>query len=227
MKNVLCAWLVLVLSGSASWAGAELEDQLRGAMKVPGDYQVVFQSDDGTALTADQAKALMAAGRKVVPVRDDQRKVLLVRIEKEEPPLGALPTFDLKTLDGKRLRNADLAGRPTLVNFFFETCVPCIKEAPALNAFARRHPELNYLAVTFDSQADARRFVQQRKFTWPVLADAGTFIQAAGIRGYPTYLLIAADGRVLGRGSGMNANELDNPKAIEAYFERWVTEKLK
>ena len=71
-------------------------------------------------------------------------------------------------MDG-RIRSADLAGRPTLLSFFFETCVPCIKEVPVLNAFARKHAEYNYLAITFDPIADARRFVAQRKFEWPVV----------------------------------------------------------
>lgn len=225
--RVWCLTAALALLSSAAPAAGDLENQLREAMKAPADYQVVYFDEDGRAMTADQVTALLGSGRKLVPERDDRRKLLLVRLEKEDPELHRLPSFDLKTLDGKRLRNADLAGKPALVNFFFETCVPCIKEAPALEAFARKHPEFNYLAVTFESQVEARRFVKERKFSWPVVADARAFIDAAGITGYPTYLLLAADGRVLGRGSGMNVKLLDDPQAMEAHLEQWVAEKLK
>lgn len=218
---------LLLLMTAATMAAGDLASQLREAMKVPADYQVIFHAEDGSALTQQQASHLMLEGGEFAPVRDDATKTLRVRVERPQPALTRLPPFDLQTLDGKRKRNADLAGKPTLMNFFFETCVPCIKEAPALDAFARKHPEFNYLAVTFDSQAVARRFVQRHKFTWPVVADAKAFIDAAGVRGYPTYMLIAVDGRVLGRGAGMRADQLDDPKAIEAHFEKWVAEKLK
>jgi peroxiredoxin len=221
------AWAAMLLGAVSARAVGDLESQLREAMKVPAEYKVVYEGPDGAAMTAAQATELLTRGGELVPVRDDARKQMLIRVKNPPPPLKNLPDFDLQTLEGKRVRNADLAGKPTLLNFFFATCVPCIKEVPALEAFARKHPEFNYLAVTFDSLDEARSFVQQRKVTWPVLAGAKSFIDAAGVSGYPTYMLVAADGRVLGRGSGMAVDKLEDPKAMEAHFEQWVTATLK
>ena len=135
-----------------------------------------------------------------------------------------LPAFDATTLDGRHMRNADLANRPTLVSFFFATCVPCIKEAPVLNAFAARHPEFNVLAITPDPSDVARGYVSQRHFSWPVIANAGAFIAAAKVRGYPTWLLLAKDGRILARDTGLDEGSMREPAIGLAELERWVTQ---
>lgn len=138
-----------------------------------------------------------------------------------------LPALDAHTLDGQRVRNADLANKPTLVSFFFATCVPCIKEAPVLSAFAARHPEFNVLAITPDPPEVARGYVAQRRFSWPVVAGAGTFIAAARVRGYPTWLLVAKDGRILARELGLDAAAMREPALGLAELERWVAGRVK
>jgi len=137
-----------------------------------------------------------------------------------------LPEFNLERLGGGRARSADLLGRVSVLNFFFETCVPCIKEAPMLSAFRRRHPEYHYLAVTVDSSVEAGRFVGQRKLDWPVAIDAGPLIGAMQVKGFPTYLLVAADGRILGRGTGMDTSTMQHPDLALAQFEQWVKQRL-
>jgi len=44
------------------------------------------------------------------------------------PPVTEMPPFDLRDLAGKRITAASLKGKPTLVSFFFSTCMPCILE---------------------------------------------------------------------------------------------------
>ena len=51
------------------------------------------------------------------------------------PPVTEIPPFDLKDLAGKRVTSASLKGKPTLVSFFFSTCVPCILEVRADQSF--------------------------------------------------------------------------------------------
>jgi hypothetical protein len=88
------------------------------------------------------------------------------------------------------------------LSFHFAACAPCIREVPALNAFRRKHPEYNYLAVTFDDTKTAKEFVAKYPLEWPVIANAKRFIDAAGITAYPALVLLSADGAVLGNGNG-------------------------
>src|SRR5688572_8170817 len=43
-------------------------------------------------------------------------------------PIARMPAFDLKDLAGQRITSGSLRGKPTLINFYFAQCVPCILE---------------------------------------------------------------------------------------------------
>jgi thiol-disulfide isomerase/thioredoxin len=228
---VVMAWLAAAAhAGDAPEKAqpASLETQLRASMKVPADFHFAYHAIDGSTITREQFVAKAGKGAPFDVGRDDAHKTVTLKLLDMSPAgeIGAvtrLPDFNLEQLGGGRARSADLRGRITLINFFFETCVPCIKEAPMLSAFRRQHPEYNYLAVTNDAADAAARFVAQRKLDWPVAVDAGTLIAATQVKGFPTYLLVAADGRILGRGAGM---DLEHPDQALARFEQWVKQRL-
>jgi len=214
-----------------SSATQDVESMVRGSLRVPADYKVVYQAADGSLLTRQQFIQKTGEGAPFEAARDDAHKSVVMKLRDLSPKgeIGAvtyLPEFNLPRLGGGRVRGADLRGRVTLVNFFYETCGPCIKEAPMLNAFRRKHPEYNYLAVTGDTSAEAQRFVKERKLEWPVASEAGTLLSAVQLKGFPTYLLVAANGRILGRGAGMDMNALDDTAHAVAEFEQWVTQRL-
>jgi peroxiredoxin len=106
------------------------------------------------------------------------------------------PAFSLQTVAGKRVGNKNLAGKLTLVNFFFADCVPCIAEIPTMNSYARHFPEVQVLAVTFDDMATAKAFAKQRKLQWPILAGGMPLINTAGVSAFPTFALVGSDGKV-------------------------------
>jgi thiol-disulfide isomerase/thioredoxin len=113
------------------------------------------------------------------------------------PPITALPPFDLKDLAGKRITSASLKGKPTLINFFFSTCVPCILEVKPLNEFAAARPHMNFVAVTFDEPQVARAFVNRFDFRWRIVPDARDFIDRVRVKNYPMMALFDAEGRLL------------------------------
>ena len=93
---------------------------------------------------------------------------------------------------------ASLKGKPTLINFYFADCVPCILEVGPLNSFAAGRPGMNFLAVTFDEAAVARAFVARYNFRWRVVPDAREFIDRVRVKQYPTMALFDENGRLLG-----------------------------
>ena len=220
---------VPALADSDVTATQDLERSLREALKVAPDTPVGFAGVDGKALTPAQFLAELQKGAiNVIADNDLQPGKTVFRLRKSEsaePESGPahLPPLDALALDGRRIRNTDLAGRPTLLTFFFSTCVPCIKEVPALNEFRRRHPGMNFLAVTFDAAEEARAFVNQRKLDWPVVADARPFMDAAAVRGYPAYLLVAPDGRIIARHTGLVFGDAEATPGL-ASLEKWVAE---
>jgi thiol-disulfide isomerase/thioredoxin len=107
------------------------------------------------------------------------------------------PAFSLRQLDGTVVNNEALLGRYTLINFMFADCAPCVKEVPYLNAFSKNHPGMNFVAMTFDPDAEAKKFVETTSFEWKMLAGARQTIDAAGVRTYPTFALLDPRGAVV------------------------------
>ncbi len=137
------------------------------------------------------------------------------------PPITAIPPFDLQDLAGKRVTSTSLQGRPTLVSFFFSTCVPCILEVEPLNRYAAAHPQMNFLAVTFDEAEVARTFVKRFDLRWRVVPDARELIDRMRVKQYPLMALFDAQGRLLGTRRGGARDELEAAN-VEPQLARWV-----
>jgi peroxiredoxin len=136
-------------------------------------------------------------------------------------PVTTMPPFELRDLAGKRVTSASLEGKPTLVNFFFAQCVPCILEVGPINGYAAKHPEMNFLAVTFDEAAVAREFVARYRFRWRVVPDARDFIDRMKVKQYPLMALFDARGKLLGMRRGGVRDELE-AATVAPQLARWV-----
>jgi cytochrome oxidase Cu insertion factor (SCO1/SenC/PrrC family) len=136
-------------------------------------------------------------------------------------PVTGMPAFDLRDLAGKRVTSAALKDKPTLINFYFAQCIPCILEVGPINGYAKDHPEMNFLAVTFDEAAVAREFVARFKFRWRVVPDARDFIDRMKVKQYPMMALFDANGRLLGTRRGGVRDELE-AATVAPQLARWV-----
>jgi cytochrome oxidase Cu insertion factor (SCO1/SenC/PrrC family) len=166
-------------------------DGFAAGMTQPGAHADVDRSADGKQIT-------LTVRRRGMP-----------SCASPYPPITELPPFDLADLAGKRVTSAGLRGKPTLVNFFFSTCVPCILEVKPLNQFAAEHPEINVLAVTFDERETASAFVKRFGFRWRVVPDARDFIDLVRVKNYPMMALFDARGRLLGTRNGGARDDLE------------------
>jgi thiol-disulfide isomerase/thioredoxin len=137
------------------------------------------------------------------------------------PPVVELPPFELRDLAGKRVNAASFKGRPTLINFYFSTCVPCIREVAPLNKFAASRPDMNFLAMTFDEAEVARAFVSKFGFRWRVVPDAREFIDRMRVKQYPMMALFDENGRLLGTRGGGAGDDLE-AATVAPRLARWV-----
>jgi cytochrome oxidase Cu insertion factor (SCO1/SenC/PrrC family) len=175
----------------------------KAAMEKPGAHADVERAVDGSAVTL----SVILRGAVTCP--------------SPYPPVTAMPPFDLKDLSGKRVTAASLKGRPTLVSFFFSTCVPCILEVEPINHFAAAHPQMNYVAMTFDEQEVANAFVKRFGLRWRVVPDARDFIDRMRVKQYPLMALFDANGKLLGTRRGGARDELEAAN-VEPQLQRWV-----
>jgi hypothetical protein len=215
-RFVVSSILAALLACTALAAGpAVTTPELRRMFGIPETATVLFEGDDGAALTEQEFAARFAKNSGVSLEKDEKNGTYTLVLAKpgllRRPlPVVSLPSIDFTDLAGKSVRDADLRGKPTLVSFHFAACAPCILEIPALNAFRRKHPEYNYLAITFDDTKTAKAFLAKHPLEWPVVANAKTFVDAAGVSTYPTLLLLSAQGAVLGAEHGFDTRLGEN-----------------
>jgi cytochrome oxidase Cu insertion factor (SCO1/SenC/PrrC family) len=117
--------------------------------------------------------------------------------------------------------SASLRGKPTLINFFFSNCVPCILESKPLSEFAEARPHMNFLAVTFDEPDVARAFAKRFDFRWRIVPDARDFIDRVRVKNYPMMALFDAHGRLLGTRKGGARDELEAAN-VNPQLQRWM-----
>lgn len=139
-----------------------------------------------------------------------------------EPPRKALkgvsfPAFDLASTDGTNKNEKFFRSKLTLINFFFDKCAPCIEETPALNQFAKDHPEIQVLAMTFDTLAQVQKYVGEHHFAWPIVYDAGNVIgKDLEIRSFPSFILVDENGIIL------EVNGNDSKDGVDKGLARWI-----
>jgi cytochrome c biogenesis protein CcmG/thiol:disulfide interchange protein DsbE len=114
----------------------------------------------------------------------------------EPAPASPLPRLE----GGSDGSLAEYRGRWVLVNFWASWCIPCRQEAPALEAFQRRHGKRDFTVLGIDSRdlsGDGRAFVRRFGLSYPQLRDGGgAAAHDFGTTGVPENFLVDPRGRV-------------------------------
>ena len=110
----------------------------------------------------------------------------------------ALPALDYTTFDGAE-EHLRTDGRPLVVNFWAATCIPCVKEMPAIEQVAQDvSGRVDVLGLQVQESADrGREMVRTTGVTYPVARDPdGEVFQQLGGLALPTTVLVTANGRI-------------------------------
>lgn len=118
----------------------------------------------------------------------------------------ALPSVELKTLDGKTVNLKDYisAGKITVISFWATWCAPCKKE---LTAIADLYPEwqekynAQLLAITIDTQralAQVGPLVETEGWEYTILSDANNQLKnALNFQAIPQTYLVDQQGNIV------------------------------
>ncbi|MFC4306264.1 TlpA family protein disulfide reductase [Cohnella boryungensis] len=123
------------------------------------------------------------------------------------------PSFKLDSLDGTTSYSVGgKRDKALIVNFWAAWCGPCELEAPDLKDIYNDHQDqLDLYAVNatnFDKLREAKDFVKEQQFVFPVLTDAkGVAGDLYKITGYPVSFIIDRDGVIRHRIEGVIERE--------------------
>lgn len=108
-----------------------------------------------------------------------------------------LPQMDLIDLNGKKISLEETNGKPTLINFWFTTCAPCVDEMPVLNnIYDKYKDDYNFIAITFEPKEEVEKFLKKYPYKFLQIIDAKKFTDELGLKTYPANLILDKNGIV-------------------------------
>ncbi len=167
-------------------------DPASGAVRDSWDFDSALPT-----LTVDRRGSVRTADpTRLLPSADPARR-------------APMTPFDLPAPGQGRVRSADFAGRPLLVNVWASWCGPCRTEMPALDSLVRAYGgRLAFAALSDDvDDDDARAFLRETGFTFPVGLGGGRLKARYRYVGLPHTILADAEGRVIYQWTGFGGDE--------------------
>lgn len=116
---------------------------------------------------------------------------------------------------GDSLKLSDLKGKPTVLNFWFPSCPPCVAEMPDLQrAFERHGGDVAFIGVQLvglDTAANGQEFVDSLGVTYALGPDEdGDIVRDYLIAGFPTTVFLDKDQNVVRKWTGiLNEEKLE------------------
>lgn len=108
--------------------------------------------------------------------------------------------FSKKSLSGKSYSNKVLEGKVTLINFWFESCGPCIAEFDELNKLFQTYKSNKYfqfISFTTDSKNKAKLIAQKHKLKFPIICISEMEAQQLNYKsGFPTNIVVDKTGKI-------------------------------
>ncbi len=132
-----------------------------------------------------------------------QAMIPLSGVTRVSPP-AALPDLAFVGLNGAAVKLSAFRGKPVVLNFWATWCSPCVAELPALDRLAASGVMVLAASTDHGGAAVVELFLKSHGIVHArVVLDSGNdAVHAAGVAGFPTTLIIDAQGKLRGKLEG-------------------------
>jgi thiol-disulfide isomerase/thioredoxin/outer membrane lipoprotein-sorting protein len=124
----------------------------------------------------------------------------------------AAPDFKLQTVDGKAYSLAALKGKPVLLDFWATWCGPCRKAMPSVEKVYRDFKDQGLMVLGIDAREGRElvaEFLKRNPLAYPAVLSGESMVLADyQVKGYPTFVLIGADGKIAAYEIGFGGEEV-------------------
>ena len=134
----------------------------------------------------------------------NEAEVELLRSLRQGTVGAVLPDVTGKRLDGVEERLSDYHGRIVLLDFWATWCGPCVADLPKLQELVARLPADRFAVISISGDEElgtVTRFIQEKPMPWTNwhAGEGSDFERLLRIEGYPSYVLVGENGRILTR----------------------------
>ncbi len=162
--------------------------------------QKMLAAGDEIEMPSQIKELLVYANKKTESATPSKNKITDQDI-KPDSPFGEgskLPAFSAALLSGGKFETSNLGDNVTILNFWFTSCAPCIKEMPVLNAlvdsFAGK--PVSFYAFTYEKTDEVENFLKKKQFKFNHAVDAKSIIDKLGVSQYPLTIILDKKGLV-------------------------------
>lgn len=131
-----------------------------------------------------------------------------------------LPKFEMTTIDGKSFNNEKLQGKVAVIDFWATWCGPCKKASPVMQSLFETFKSKGLIVIGangFENDPGAKPaadYAKEHNFTYTFTHTNDKLMEAWGITGIPTILVVDKSGNVAKVQVGFSAKTGDQLKQI-------------
>lgn len=119
------------------------------------------------------------------------------------------PDFEVVTIEGEELFLSALKGKVVVLNFWFTTCPPCLKEIPELNKLTNKFnpDEVVFIGLARDTQHQLQTFFNRfGNFEFKIIPESFKIADKYKIVAWPQSFVITKEGTVYKVWAGVEQN---------------------
>ncbi len=127
------------------------------------------------------------------------------KVESKEKYIGKIfPIKTLTTINGKSITLTNLKGKPTMINFWFTKCKPCVDEIATLNKIQNTFKgSVNFIAITYEKKDIVTKFLRTHNYDFIQVINAQNLLNEFEISHCPQNIFLDKNGKVVCVKSGI------------------------